>query len=146
MKKLLVYSLLAVGLFGLLGVGVVSAQGWFSRFSDASPEEIAQHQQTMFQNKADFLGISVDEIKDAWAEGKTLKEIADEQGITEEQLQERMKEARQERLQAYLQAMVDNGVISQEQANQRLQFMEEKFGEDKMGKCFHRGFGKGFGW
>jgi len=145
MKKLLVYSLLAVGLFSLLGVGVASA-GWFGRFSDASPEEIAQKQETMFQNKADFLGISVDEMKDAWAEGKNLKEIAEEQGITEEQLQERMMEAKQERLQSRLQIMVDNGVITQEQADQRLQFMEERFTSGEMGGCFHKGFGKGFGW
>ena len=141
MKKLLVYSLLAVGLFGLLGVGVASA-GWFGRFSDASPEEIVQRQETMFQNKAGFLGISVDEMKNAWAEGKNFKEIAEEQGITQEQLQERMQELKQERLEAWLQAMVDNGVITQEQANQRLQFMEERFANGEMTGGFHKGCGK----
>ena len=90
MRKILVYSVLAVGLFGLVGVGVVSANGWFGRFSDASPEEMAQHQEIMFQNKAELLGISIDEMKDAWAEGKTLKETAEEQGITQEQFQEQI--------------------------------------------------------
>jgi len=145
MKKILVYSLLAVGLFSLLGVGVVSAQGWFGRFSDASPEEIVQKQETMFQKKADFLGISLDEMKDAWAEGKNLKEIAEEQGITEEQLQERMMEAKKERLQTRLQVMVDNEVITQEQADQRLQVMEERFANGEMTGGFHKGFGKCFG-
>ena len=141
MKKILVYSFLAIGLFSLLGVGIASA-GWFGRFSDASPEEIAQHQETMFQTKANLLGISVDEMKNAWAGGKTLLEIAEEQGISQEQFQENMKEARQGRWQSHFQAMADNGVISQEQADQRLQFMEERMADGQMGKGFHKGFGK----
>ncbi len=141
MKKILVYSFLAIGLFGLLGVGIASA-GWFGHFSDASPEEIAQHQEIMFQKKADFMGISVDEMKNAWAEGKNFKEIAEEQGITQEQIQERMRETKEEYLQNRFQAMVDNGIISQGQADQRLQFMEERMADGQMGKGFHKGFGK----
>ncbi len=55
-------------------------------------------------------------------------------------------EVKKERLQARLQAMVANGVITQEQADQRLQFMEERFASGEMEECFHKGFGKGFGW
>ena len=146
MRKLLVYSFLAVGLFSLVGVSVASAHGWFGRFSDVTSEEFAQRQEAMFQEKANLLGIDVGQVKEACAEVKTLKEIAEEYGITQEQIQERMKAARQERLQTQLQAMADNGIISQDQANQRLQFMENRFENGKMGDCSRRGFARGLGW
>ena len=133
----------------LLGAGIASACGWFGGFGNASPEEIAQRAETMFQNQADLLGIDVDEMKDAWAEGKNFMEIAEEQGITQEQLQERMREARKEQLQAQLQAMVGNGVITQEQADQRLQIMEQRFENFEGRGCikgFRGGFGRGFMW
>ncbi len=144
MKKFIIYSLLAIGLSGLLGIGVASAHGWFGHFSDATPAEMAQQQETMFQNKAELLGISVDEMKEAWSQGKDIREIAEEQGISQEQLQEKMRANAQQRLQERLQAMVDNGVISQEQANQRSQFMEERMTNNEMDKGFHKGFGRGW--
>ena len=141
MKKILIYSFLTAGLIGVLGVGAASAQGWFGFGNNISPEEMAQKQEAMFQGKAEFLGISVDEFKNAWAEGKNFKEIAEEQGITQEQLQERMRETRQERMESHLQAMVDNGIITQEQADERLRNMQEKIDNGGMRKGFHKGFG-----
>ena len=145
-KKYFTYIILPALALGLVGTGVASAHGWFGSFGNATPEEITQHQETMFQNKAELFGIGVDEIKDYWAEGKTFKEIAEAEGITQEELQERMMEARDERMQNHIQALVDNGVISQEQADKRLQFMEERMANGKMGMGFHRGFGMGCGW
>jgi hypothetical protein len=143
-RKIVTYAILpALGL-ALLAAGYTSAHGLFGRFSDLPPEEVAEHQQTMFEKKADFLGISVDEIKDYWSEGKNLKEIAEDEGISQEDLQLRMREAKMERMQEKLQAMVDNGVISQEQADKKLQFMQEKFESGEFG-----GYFKGFrhhGW
>jgi len=139
MKKILIYSFLTVGLIGILGAGVASAQGWFG-FD-------AQKQEVMFQKKAEFLGISIDEMKNAWAEGKNFREIAEKHGITQEQIQERTKEARelkQERMESHLQAMVDNGTITQEQANQKLQYIHDKFENNQMRKGFYHGFGKCF--
>jgi hypothetical protein len=144
--KYLAYIIMPALALTLAGASVASAHGWFGGFGQAIPEEIAQRQETMFQNQAGLLGISVDDVKNAWAEGKNFREIAEEQGISQEQLQERMQDARQEQLQNRLQAMVDNGVISQEQANQRLQFMEERMANGETAKGFHRGFGQCFGW
>ncbi len=145
-KKYLAYTILPALALVLAGTGVASAHGWFGGFGNATPEEIAQHQETMFQNKAELFGIGVDEMKNYWAEGKNFKEIAEAEGITQEQLQERMMEARNERMQNHIQTIVDNGVISQEQADKRLQFMEERFTNGKMDRGFHRGFGMGCGW
>lgn len=149
MKKLLIYSFLTAGLIGILGAGAASAQGWFGlgKYNDASPEEMAQKQEVILQKKAEFLGVSVDEVKNAWAEGKNFKEIAQEQGITSEEFQERTKEARelkQEHMGSHLQAMVDNGTITQEQADQKLQYMQDKFEDGQMRKGFYSGFGKCF--
>ena len=147
MKKILMYSFLTAGLVGVLSVGVVSAQGWFGDRgnSNLSPEEVAQRQEVMFQQKADFLGISVDEVKEAWADGKRFKELAEEQGITLEELKAQMGEARQERMEAHIQAMVDNGVITQEQADQKSEYMQERSENGYMGKGFHKRSGECFG-
>jgi len=145
-KKYIIYTTLSALALVLAGTGVASAHGWFGGFNNATPEEITQHQETMFQNKAELFGISVDEMKNYWAEGKNFKEIAEAEGITQEQLQEKEIEARQEQMQNHIQALVDNGVISQEQADNRLQFMEERTTNGKMGRGSHRGFGMGFGW
>jgi len=147
-KKYFVYTILPALALVLAGTGVASAHGWFGGFGNATPEEIAQRQETMFQNKAELFGIGVDEMKNYWAEDKNFKEIAEAEGITEENLQNRMMEARQEQMRSHLQVLVNNGVISQEQADQRLQFMEERManGDGKMGRGFHRGFGMGCGW
>lgn len=147
MKKILTYSLLTAGLIGTLGVGAASAQGWFGFGHDATPEEIAQKQEVMFQKKADFLGISVDEVKDAWAEGKNFREIAEEHGITPEQIQERTQEARelkQDNMEAHLQALIDDGIITQEQADQKIQRIQDKFKDGQMRKGFYSGYGKCF--
>lgn len=140
-KKILAYTLLPALGIGILGAGLTSAHGWFGKFSNLAPEEIAQHQQIMFEKKAEFLGITVDQLKDAWAEGKTLSEIAEQYGVTQEQLQERFRAQAQEKMQFHIQALVDNGVITQEQAEQKFQFMENKLENAKFGRRFHKGFG-----
>ena len=124
MNKLLSYFLVSLGILSLAGVGIASAYGWFG---DLSPEDLAAKFQTMFEKKADVLGISVDEFKAGWVEGKTLKEIAEEQGITQEQLQERMRERKEGYMIEHLNILVEEGVITQEQADQKLNFMQEKF-------------------
>jgi len=149
MKKLLIYSFLTIGLISILGAGVASAQGWFGlgKYNNASPEEMAQKHEIILEKKAEFLGISADEMKNAWAEGKNFREIAEEHGITQEQIQERTKEARelkQERMKSHIQAMVDEGIITQEQADQKLQYMQNKFKDGQMRKGFYSGHGKCF--
>ena len=53
-----------------------------------------------------------------------------------------MKELNQERMQSQLQAMVDSGVITQEQADQRFDNMQNRFENGFGKKGFHRGFGE----
>ena len=140
-KKLMVYAALPILGLGLVGsVNATSAHGLFGFMGqNATPEEIATRQQDMFQSQAELLGISVDSVKNAWAEGKTLKELADENGISEEQLREKMKNAAQSRLKSNLDSLVSQGVITQAQADKRLEIMQSRIQEGGM----RRG-GRGF--
>ncbi|MDD5146605.1 MAG: hypothetical protein PHN39_02595 [Candidatus Pacebacteria bacterium] len=133
-KKILLYSLFPALILGFVGVNAASAHGWFEGFTSLDPDQMAAKQQTMFQNEADLLGISIGELKDAWAEGKTLAQIAQEKGITQQQLQDRMKQKREEQQKSYLKALVDKGVITQAQADKRLQFMEQQSSNKGVGK------------
>ncbi len=134
-KKYLIYTILPVMAFAVLGAGIASAHGWwFGGLGNISPDEIANRQQTMFQNEAQILGISVDEIKNAWAEGKSLKQLAEERGISQEQLQAKMKEVRLQQIKSQLQTLVEKGVITQGQADKRLQFMQNQPANGKHGR------------
>ncbi len=137
----------AVGV-GLLGATLVSARG-FGGFgfgaSDLTPTQIATRQQTVFQNEATTLGISVDAVKAGWAKGESFQQIAQDNGISQTDLEAKLKAAAQANLKSHLQTLVDQGVITQAQADQRLQFMQTKMqnaatNSNKMGRRF-RGFG-----
>lgn len=143
-SKLLAYALIpAIGL-GILGFNAASAHGLFSNGfgfgSTATPQEIADSQQNMFRSEATLLGIGVEDVKNAWAEGKSLSQLAQEKGITATQLQQKMKDMMTEQLKTQLKTLVDKGIISQEQADKRLQFMQDKISKNKNGKRFLKGF------
>lgn len=147
-KKYLIYTILPAMAFAVLGAGIASACGWFGGFGNLSSDEIATRQQTMFQNEAQILGITVDELKEDWAEGKTVQQIMQEKGITQEQVQARMKDLQIQQMKNYLQALVDKGVITQAQSDKRLQVMQNQLQNGKTGKGLRMGmgFGRGFGW
>ncbi|MEN9342051.1 MAG: hypothetical protein RIQ54_307 [Candidatus Parcubacteria bacterium] len=134
-KKLLGYAVIPVAGLSLLGASMASAAGLgFGGVAALSPDQISMRQQTMFQTEAQILGITVDEVKNAWAQGKNIMELAQEKGITREQLQEKMKEVQIKNASAHLQVLVDKGVITQAQADQRLQTL-------KNNKNTKKGFG-----
>jgi len=134
-KHLIVLPVLALT---FAGVGLVSAHGFLTR--EAAPEDIAERQQQMFERKAGILGISIDQIKNYWAEGKSFKEVAELEGITIEDLRTKTREAREAQMRERLQSLVQQGVITQAQADQRLRFMESRPERSEF-----RGFGHGFG-
>ncbi|MBI2623833.1 MAG: hypothetical protein HYW65_04705 [Candidatus Liptonbacteria bacterium] len=141
MKRFLAYVFVAVAAAGLAGAGVVSAHGFGFGFGtkNLTPDEIASHHQEMFAQQAALLGVSVDEVKKGWAEGKGIFQIAAEQGITKEQLQQRMTDARTAHMKSQFQALVSKGVITQVQADARLKFMESH-ARGGMGMMMGKGF------
>ena len=142
--KIIAYAVLPILGLSILGPGVASAMGfgWFSGSVD--PDKTATRFQNMFQNQAQLLGISVDEVKTAWSDGKTIKQIMDERGITQEQVQARMKEAQLAQLNSQLKALVDKGIITQAQADKRLQAMQNQIQNGK-GRKGGMGMFMGFG-
>ncbi len=143
-RKILIYTLLpALGL-GFIGVNAAAAMSWGS-FNGLDPEQAAARQEAAFQNQADILGISVEEIKDAWAEGKNMKQLMDEKGISREEVRARMKDQRLSQLKSQTQTLVEKGVISQTQADKRLQAMQGRIenGADKSKSGMKEWRGKG---
>lgn len=151
-KKLFVYGFLPAVLgFGLIGLNAASAHmGGFGFGFGAQPsaDEIASRHQTMFDQQANILGLSVDEVKAAWASGKSMQTLMQEKGITQEQVQTRVKAAREQQLKTQLDALVSKGVITQAQADQRLQFMQLNAGNigNGMGRGRHGGMMMGLGF
>lgn len=118
--------------------------GGFGPFgSTATPEEIASRQTQVFTGQANLLGLSIDDVKQAWAEGKTTKELAATKGITDAQLQEKLQTARTARIEAQLKTLVDKGVITQAQADQRLAFMTKQTTDNAGRGGRGRGHGQG---
>lgn len=145
--KTLAYTLAPALAIGLLAAGAASAHGWFGGFGfNAAPEEIAARQTSMFQQHANLLGVSVDEMKNAWASGKTMRDLAQEKGITDDQLQAKLKEQRLAQMKTHLQTLVDQGVITQTQADQRSAWMSTQAENGKSGRGMGRGFGHGMGF
>lgn len=127
--KLVAYGAVPIIALGLLGAGIASANGMggmfgFGAASTLTPDQIASRQQTMFQNEATLLGISVDDVKTGWAQGQTLLQIAEAHGLTQAQLQQKLRDARQQQVKTMLQTLVSQNVITQAQADQRLQFLQ----------------------
>jgi hypothetical protein len=151
MKKhqLVAYAFLPILAMGTLGVtSLASAQGFGGMWSaSATPDDIAARQQTMFQTEAQILGISIDDVKAAWAEGKTPMQIAEEKGISKDQIQARMKEIQTQKIKTQLQALVDKGVITQAQADKRLQVVQTQVESktQKGGRGHHGMMMGGFG-
>ncbi len=126
----------------MLGTGVASAHGLgFGLGGGASsltPDEIATRQQTMFDKQAQILGISASDVKDAWAAGKTFDQIITEKGLDKAAVEQRIKDAATVQMKAQLQALVTKGIITQAQADSRLQFMQTR-AENRKGKGMMKG-------
>ena len=127
-RTIFAYALLPVLGLAFLGTGIASAHGmpW-----NASPDEIAARQQTMFAEQAKLLGITIPEFTAQWALGKTMREIAAEKGISDADLHARIQSAKKEELRTQLNALVAKNIITQAQADQRFTFMENRIAKDK---------------
>ncbi|MEY4723319.1 MAG: hypothetical protein RLZZ324_832 [Candidatus Parcubacteria bacterium] len=117
---MMAYAMAPVFGAGLIGVAAVSAHGLGGFGGGLSPDEIAARQDSAFQRDATAFGFTVDELKDAWADGKSPIELAKEKGLTEEQIQEKLRASREADLKASLDVMVTKGILTRSQADRRL--------------------------
>jgi len=147
LKKFLISIILPVLAFGILMANPVEAKGfgfWGWGFGKINLDDWADRMKKMFEEWADLLQISIEKIKNYWAEGKTPKEIMEAENISEKDLQKRMKEKRLEELKNQLQKLVEKGIITQEQADKRFEVMKNWLENQEERRIF-RGHWKGFG-
>jgi uncharacterized membrane protein len=92
---------------------------------------------TMFDTAAEALGLTPEEYFAELHDGKTLEEIAEAQGVELEAVQEAMNASRSEAMREAIAQAVEDGNLTQEQADWLLEGLEQGF----MGRGF--GFGHG---
>lgn len=120
-KRFLVLTF-ALGAAGLLTAGAVFAHGSLgSKAGTAGLGFARPGHEAMFENKADILGLNTDELQSKLESGKTFMDIAEEQGIDPDDIHESMKE----RMSEFLDEKVQNGYLTQEEADARLEWMDE---------------------
>lgn len=102
--------------------------------NNLSTDELASRQTELFTKQATLIGVSTEEVKNAWAEGKDFLTLAKEKGLTETQLKEKMKAERTAQMKAQMSALVSKGVITQAQADKRIATMEAKASAKKEGR------------
>jgi hypothetical protein len=98
-------------------------------------------QWTMFDTAAEALGLTPEELFAELHAGKTLDEIAEAQGVEMEAVQDALKAARGEAMRQAIEQAVEDGKMSQEQADWMLEGLEQGFAP--MGRGFGRGRGRG---
>jgi polyhydroxyalkanoate synthesis regulator phasin len=79
---------------------------------------------TMFDTAAETLGLTPEELFAELRAGKSPAEIAEEQGVDVEALYDAMSAARGEAMQQAIQQAIEDGRITQEQADQMLERLE----------------------
>jgi hypothetical protein len=103
------YGMMGQG--GMMGRGGTTGRGMMSG-TDYQSTGMGQMHEYMQAALAEKLGISVDDLNAAYADGKTFWQVAEDKGLTTEQAQQIMLDART----AALDKMVADGTITQEQA------------------------------
>ena len=103
---------------------------------------------TVFDTAAEALGLTPEEFFAELHAGKSLEEIAEDLGVEIEAVQDALKAARVEAMQEAIEQAMEDGRITQDQADWLLEGLEQGF--LPVGRGFgtgwgHRGGGMGFG-
>ncbi len=99
---------------------------------------------TMFDTLAEALGLTPEQLFAELHAGKTLEEIAEAQGVELEAVQAAMEAAHKEAMRQQIAQAVEDGRMSQEQADWLLEGIEK--GYTPMGRGFGPGRGRGGRW
>lgn len=136
-------------LFGGLGVSMVSAQeptpadvrgctfrGWIRDFLGFG----RAGQLPLFDTAADVLGLTPIELFSEMHAGKTIEEVAEEQGVEIEDLREALNQVRDEAMHDAIRQAVAEGEMTEAQAEWLLEGVEQGFVPH--GRVFNHGFGQ----
>jgi len=98
---------------------------------------------TAYDTAAETLGLTPEELFDELRAGNSLTDIAEEQGVDVEEVYETISAARSEAIPEAIEQAVDDGYLSQEQADWVLEGLDQNL--FPMGRGFGRGrFGGGY--
>jgi len=100
---------------------------------------------TMFDAAAEALGLTPEEFFAELHAGQSLAEIAEEQGVEIEAVQDAINAVQIEAMQEAIEQAVEDGCITQEQADWLLEGMDQGFLPIGRGFGFGRGMRGGFG-
>jgi hypothetical protein len=94
---------------------------------------------------AQALGMTTDELTTALQSGKTLEQLAQEAGVDIQDVQDAIQAARADEMRDRIQQAVDDGTITQENADWLLEGLDKGFigGPGVFGLGGHHGFGLG---
>lgn len=95
---------------------------------------------TTFDTAADVLGLTPEELFSEMHAGKTLEEVAEEQGVDLDALEEALNASRAEAMRNAIEQAVEDGEMSREQADWLLEGLEKGY---MPGPGFDHGFGHG---
>ena len=142
-KTILIISIVVVAL-AVMGVGVAFAQGQQPPFQGRGGMMGGMHDYVE-QALAAKLGLTEEQVEEQFAAGKTMYQIALDNGIKQEDLATFMNDVHKE---AFANA-VKAGVVTQEQADWMLQRMQNRgfgYGDGTAGCPMHNGQGgNGYG-
>jgi hypothetical protein len=115
MKPLLKYtliSLLVVAVAGITAVGVSYANG-------DTPNRM--------EILAEFLGMTEDDVREAFQSGKTLENLAEEAGVDIEDLKASLQENWEKNFREHIQDALDNGDLTKEHVDWLTEGLEKGF-------------------
>lgn len=115
--------------FGMMGNGRGPGGGRGFGLSDAALDAAAK-----------VLGMTADEVKAAFQEGKTLQDLAAEKGVDIADVQAAVQAVRVTEMRAQIAQAVEDGAMTQEKADWLLEGLDKGFMGSGSG-----GFGRGFG-
>lgn len=116
MKK---YALLAAVIFIASSAGITTA--YFGNMEKTDKPHF-ENREEMIEKKVEMLGLNLEEVQVQLEEGKAIKEIVLDAGITKEDIFENKKAFMVE----HINQMVADGKITQEQADEKIEWMEER--------------------
>ena len=145
---------LALLLGGLGGVSVVSAQEVTPESDEPPTSRFLTRgrgllgfgrggEWTMFDTAADVLGLTAEELFAELHGGATLEDVAEAQSVDVEEVQEAMQAAQAEAQREAIEQAVEDGDVSQEEADWLLEGLEKGYTSRPRGQGLRGGRGRG---
>lgn len=119
-NSIYIISFLLISIISFLFLPFISEAKMMQNILNVDPETYSQQLQNKFEYWSKVSGIDVNKIKNYWAQGKSFREMLALEKVDFNKVQEKVREYKLDQLKKNIQELVEKGIITQEQANQRL--------------------------